>query len=889
MIARRVVWLCLLALPLQASAAVSAVSAVSAGERAAVEAATAYLASGPQAIVARLSADSPIRHLPAATALEEIETRLGPPDGAKWELETVTPALQNKRAVFDISYPSGVDETVTFDLANENGTFTIRDIRIAALPSDRKPVFAAAAVTTAAAETAPKSDARAALLMLFAAIVGGGAAFVSSKHRGASLAMTGVAAVAVAGAIVLARDRIFAPVVTAAPVAKTGAADRYPSIAPLLPLRRAIASGVAELPDAGCVERRCADVALLWKAQIDVEQSKTDEAKQILGRFPSPSDIPLAEMLRGRIALLEGDAAGSALAYEHAVNLGPGRDSIWLETAQALMALGFDDRATKYLNRLTRIGSRSPAAYYSLASLAGSKGHDEEASKYLQQAWALQPIERSTLVSVPTFAAVLRRPEISTMIPMGAVEEGRFTSSDVSTQPIAMPANAVAQVCGSLLRIRAGEQVLEVPGGAAFAPPNTPVMDPAALDKEEEEQALRDFQQLAGAAHNAGAFTQPALRRRVTRTAEALAEHNRWGDLATLTEMLSPRSEHVPANLFFLRDKALERLNRRDEARALLEQLATSRVLTRKRDARALESLGEMFAAQDQFDAAIAMYDKAQAIRPNPMADDRVRQIEMNKRLATRFSQERTPHFEIRYPEDVSPTGAKQIGVILEAELKRLQTWVPIADVKPVTVNIVWWRDFRSTYTGNDFILGFYQGKITVPLAGVQQFVPPIVALLSHELCHALLAQATNDQTPSWFHEGLAQRIEMVDYHANAFNMYDDSKLLAMSVLEATIRQSGDPDMISEAYIESQTVIRYIEAKYGMKGIASMIAAFRDGATTEDAIRKVTGQSVAEFDTQLRAWGRSGARVFENPPPIRYDLDDSDTIRWADPKKGSGQ
>jgi hypothetical protein len=151
-----------------------------------------------------------------------------------------------------------------------------------------------------------------------------------------------------------------------------------------------------------------------------------------------------------------------------------------------------------------------------------------------------------------------------------------------------------------------------------------------------------------------------------------------------------------------------------------------------------------------------------------------------------------------------------------------------------------------------------------------------------------MLAQATRDQAPSWFHEGLAQRVEMTDYHANAFNMYDDEKLLAMSILDATIRRSGDPDMIGEAYIESQTVIRYIESKYGERGVAAMIAAFREGATTEEAIAKLTGgQSVAQFDTSLRAWGRSGARVFENPPPVRYDLDDSEDLRWSN-RSGKG-
>ena len=42
------------------------------------------------------------------------------------------------------------------------------------------------------------------------------------------------------------------------------------------------------------------------------------------------------------------------------------------------------------------------------------------------------------------------------------------------------------------------------------------------------------------------------------------------------------------------------------------------------------------------------------------------------------------------------------------------------------------------------------------------------------------------------------------------------------------------------------------------------------------------GKSLAEFDTSLRTWGRSGARVFENPEPVHYETpDEADAIGWT--------
>ena len=43
-----------------------------------------------------------------------------------------------------------------------------------------------------------------------------------------------------------------------------------------------------------------------------------------------------------------------------------------------------------------------------------------------------------------------------------------------------------------------------------------------------------------------------------------------------------------------------------------------------------------------------------------------------------------------------------------------------------------------------------------------------------------------------------------------------------------------------------------------------MLAAFRAGATTEEAIRGVFGKPMPEVERELREWGRSERRVFEN-------------------------
>ena len=100
--------------------------------------------------------------------------------------------------------------------------------------------------------------------------------------------------------------------------------------------------------------------------------------------------------------------------------------------------------------------------------------------------------------------------------------------------------------------------------------------------RAEEEKGLQDFPQLLSVAHSAGAYAQPLLRRRILRCGNALAAHNRWNDLLQLTDGLDGKAEHVPVEIAFLRDYALQRSQRVPEAKLLMLELAQSPVVKRK-------------------------------------------------------------------------------------------------------------------------------------------------------------------------------------------------------------------------------------------------------------------------------------------------------------------
>jgi tetratricopeptide (TPR) repeat protein len=851
---------------LSVSGAHAEVRSISKAEQTAVEIAAAYLGGGAPAIVDRLAASSPMQKVPAAERAAELEVRLGPPADAQWELQTVVPALKDRMAVFTVTYPAGFEDNLIFDMVQEGNAYKLQDVRFLAQPSTRKPFFEPLPDKTAQPEETPSRVPLSVILGIVAAALAITAA-LQARRRTLRLSLAGGTVLFAGGAMFLAITQQAMQTGPIAGAAMTAHHDGPPRLASLLALRRALADGKSDVAAAhASVDRRQGRgrIADVWLIQSQLLQSQTAAAKSSLKRYPSPSDIPLVEMLRAQVALLENDQVTAAVAFENAVNLGPGRDALWIENANILYSLGFEERAKSTFQRLEQMGSRNADAYYTLATIAAASSDDTAAERYLRQAWQMEPVERARLVGTGSLWATLRRPGMMEAVSISAPVEPLIAAKNVAQAPANLPPNVEPTTTGELLRITVGRQELRVPGGASLAPPNSRIVKATESASVEEARRLEDLPALLSVATNPAAYAQPALRQRATGTTYALAQRNRWSDIVQLTDGLSPTSEHIPPDIFYLRTVALQRLSRNADAVSLLKQVVQSPVLKRRKDAEALEQFAELLVSQDQFDAAIRLYDRSLQVRPNPLIDDRVRQILMNKRLATKYAVTKTQHFEVHYPDEVSPASATQLGEVLEREYQRLQSWIPTPAFKPVVVNMVFWEEFRSTYTGNDFVLGFYNGKITVPFAGINSEIPQITAILAHELSHAMIAQSTGDQAPHWFQEGFAQRIEVTPYHANAFNMYDDAKLLPLALLDPVLERSPDPELISAAYIIAQTDIRFLEEKYGRGSLQRFMTAFREGATTEEAVQRVCGKSLEALEVELRQWGRAQQRVFAN-------------------------
>lgn len=909
----------ILAAQARAAETIPAPRPLSAAEQQAVNLALAYLDAGAEAWIEHLDGGSPLARLEREAALAEIGVRTGPAQGAAWRLQTTAPGEPEGRVIFTIDFPSGLSESLTMDLTRgEDGAGP--DWRIHRLRSlvdpwhepkldwDLEPEAGAAteadggsvpgAGPPAAFPARPPSlfasVALALAVLTLAVFALAGPPRTSGLRPGQTVARATGALPLLLPLLVAAGLLLSCGKDEATDSPSNGAADRsaadFTLLGELLPLRRATAldgnrGRVAELAEGLPTEGPLRVAADLWRAELALDQSEVTAARDLLDGVPAEAAAPLAGLLRARLAFVEGEEAGTAQAYDLAGDAGPDHDGFRLEVASAFAVSGFEVKAEAKLELLAEMGSRSADVYYGQARLDALRGNPERGEAYLRQAWELRPVERSMLLSDPLLASLLARPTIFPMFDLSSPAEPVSRSPEAGGgAPLTLPAGAEASLSGSLLQVdlaprddAAGDPrpaSLTVPGGAALAPHGTRLLAADGLRKQQEARVLARLADLMAVAGDVSALAQPRRRDDFVHAGEALAQRNRWRELDQLTSGLTVGELGlVPAELVHLRAAALSHLDRGREARDLLVRRASADLAKERRDPASFYHLAELVAAEGEHELAIRLLQRADQLSPLGGSDQRIRQLRMQKRLADDHQTLETDHFRLVYPRLTGKRYPRQLGTILEAELERIQRWIPYQrDGELIEVQLYPMLEFFRAYSTSALVLGLYDGVVRVPFADLRSLDPELVAVLSHELGHAMIGRATDEQAPKWFHEGLAVHVQMKQRRANPIPDLDAAgRVIAFPVIEPILAGFAEGQLIDLAYSEAAWVVHYFEAEHGIASLSRFLDAFRRGDTTPEAVERVLGMSPAELDRSFRRWAMEEAPRAWPSQVRRYD------------------
>jgi tetratricopeptide (TPR) repeat protein len=205
----------------------------------------------------------------------------------------------------------------------------------------------------------------------------------------------------------------------------------------------------------------------------------------------------------------------------------------------------------------------------------------------------------------------------------------------------------------------------------------------------------------------------------------------------------------------------------------------------------------------------------------------RERQAEhgMNRNLGGRFT--------LAYAAGVNDRLAAAVLEVLQdayQELGRELGYYPETDI-PV---LLYARDdFAAVTRSPEWAGAVYDGKIRVPLGGVQQMTPPLKALLYHEYTHVVVRFLGKGRVPVWLNEGLAEMAGRRQHEPRT------SELAGRPVEPAALERSFaelPAELVPSAYQQSYRRVERLVALCDWPPVAELLQRLGKGEGWEQAV-----------------------------------------------------
>ena len=131
------------------------------------------------------------------------------------------------------------------------------------------------------------------------------------------------------------------------------------------------------------------------------------------------------------------------------------------------------------------------------------------------------------------------------------------------------------------------------------------------------------------------------------------------------------------------------------------------------------------------------------------------------------FSRDVTSHFLIKYEGREKIEAGRIILRILEdayGEVGKSLSYYPDREIQVILYSS---QQFQEVTDAPGWSGGIYDGKIRIPIGGIEKETPGLRRLLYHEYTHAVV-RALAPRCPTWLNEGLAQYFEGREIEASA-------------------------------------------------------------------------------------------------------------------------
>jgi hypothetical protein len=258
------------------------------------------------------------------------------------------------------------------------------------------------------------------------------------------------------------------------------------------------------------------------------------------------------------------------------------------------------------------------------------------------------------------------------------------------------------------------------------------------------------------------------------------------------------------------------------------------------------ELLGDLRYRADRLDEALRAWRTAMDLAPRPALQSKIDQLEQEQGAASLTDTIFSSNFQVVHDGKVDGAMAGEVIAYLESSLNDLSRRFGHNPARPITVVLYSDRQFRAATGAADWVGGLYDGKVRVPLGGLNRLNPVAEKLLTHELSHALIHSRSSGHCPRWLHEGMAQLLE----GSSLLRSEQQEVVLALQGWDPTTGEPFPPF----TYPTALSLTLFMEGTWGLDTLVQVVENLGRGHNMDGALRRATGMSFREL---LTRWRRS--------------------------------
>jgi len=256
----------------------------------------------------------------------------------------------------------------------------------------------------------------------------------------------------------------------------------------------------------------------------------------------------------------------------------------------------------------------------------------------------------------------------------------------------------------------------------------------------------------------------------------------------------------------------------------------------------------------DHTKEAVESWKHSLALRPDSMVEQLLTKALREQNVESEFSQGESSHFVLHYEgKQTSETFREQILAALESDYDDLSRDLGNPPRDNILVTLYTEQAFFDVTHAPGWTGAINDGKLRIPISGLNSVTPELARILKHELAHSFINQLSAGRCPTWLHEGIAQMLEPKSLGGDGRQLavlFKTQQQIPLNALEASfINFSGVQAYV--AYAESLAAVSYINEAYGMSDIQRILQRISEGNSTEAALRATIHSDYGQLETEL--------------------------------------